>query len=550
MGVRSILLPWDSQPQEVIEAGAGIKFHTLISPVSPQPIENLVVGAGFRTIVGPPFTLNGSSLIAHSISPTGLMSVEQLVSGAHFFRVNPIDTGPRSGGMVFIPATTGASRGLWSLGSTPDTGTPRFIVQVDGSDLRFYGGGSYRITYSGIVIPGVPLHVAWSVSTITNSTSTTLTASVNGVVRTATFTNSGTSSTEYIGAGYNSSAIGYFGEVWGADYDLPAAQLLDLTTPSKFYGQLFEPRRIWVPVGAVGGGHTLVGAATTQAASSATGAISQTHALVGAGSAQVAGSGTGAVSQTHVLAGAAATQGAVSGTGAISHGSTHTLTGTTTTQGATSGAGAVTQTHTIAGAGSAQAATSGAGTITQTHVLVGVTTAQGAISGTGAVDTSFTHNLAGAATAQAATSGAGAIVQTHALVSPASVQDATSDYLELPADDIDGGFSTPKRQYVYVKQGQKFLLFADQEQADEFLMAQSLIPIRKKSRKAVPKVMVKPAHVFDPVELAPLLRKYMPSIDVQSMLRAQQFEEILQAKAKALIRQRDDDEAELLLMVA
>lgn len=504
MGVRSILLPWDSQPQEVIEAGAGIKFHTLISPVSPQPIENLVVGAGFRTIVGPPFTLNGSSLIAHSISPTGLMSVEQLASGAHFFRVNPIDTGPRSGGMVFIPATTGASRGLWSLGSTPDTGTPRFIVQVDGSDLRFYGGGSYRITYSGIVIPGVPLHVAWSVSTITNSTSTTLTASVNGVVRTATFTNSGTSSTEYIGAGYNSSAIGYFGEVWGADYDLPAAQLLDLTTPSKFYGQLFEPRRIWVPVGAVGGGHTLVGAATTQAASSATGAISQTHALAGAATNQAATSGTGAVGQTHTLTGATTTQDALSGIGAI----------------------------------------------TQTHMLVGATTAQGAGSGTGAVDTSFTHNLAGATTAQAATSSAGAIVQTHALVSPASVQDATSDYLELPADDIDGGFSTPKRQYVYVKQGQKFLLFADQEQADEFLMAQSLIPIRKKLRKAVPKVMVKPAHVFDPVELAPLLRKYMPSIDVQSMLRAQQFEEILQAKAKALIRQRDDDEAELLLMVA
>lgn len=117
----------------------------------------------------------------------------------------------------------------------------------------------------------------------------------------------------------------------------------------------------------------------------------------------------------------------------------------------------------------------------------------------------------------------------------------------------DGGYvEEKKRRYVAVKRGKKFLLFADQEEADEFIMAevaaQENATKPRKVRRKGPKPPVAKISI-DTDELGPLLKKYAPNADLDKMMRAHQFELVLQAKAKAL-RAQDDEEAEFLLMVA
>lgn len=116
----------------------------------------------------------------------------------------------------------------------------------------------------------------------------------------------------------------------------------------------------------------------------------------------------------------------------------------------------------------------------------------------------------------------------------------------------DGGYIEQKRRYVAVKRGKKYLLFADQEEADEFLLAEAAAQENatkpRKVRRKGPKTPVAKVSI-DTEEIAPLLRKYAPNVDLDRMIRAHEFEQVLQAKARALMAQ-DDDEAEFLLMVA
>jgi len=116
----------------------------------------------------------------------------------------------------------------------------------------------------------------------------------------------------------------------------------------------------------------------------------------------------------------------------------------------------------------------------------------------------------------------------------------------------DGGYIEQKRRYVAVKRGKKYLLFADQEEADEFLLAEAAAQENatkpRKVRRKGPKQPVAKVSI-DTEEIEPLLRKYAPNVDLEQMIRAHEFDQVLKAKARALVAQ-DDDEAEFLLMVA
>ncbi len=146
-----------------------------------------------------------------------------------------------------------------------------------------------------------------------------------------------------------------------------------------------------------GGDHNLVGAATSQSATSSTASATQSHVLGGAPASQANTSATGTITQTHQLADAPTSQGNTSGTGAIQ------------------------QTHTLAGAASVQENSSSTAVLgEQPHVLAGSTSSQANTSTSGAIVQQ--HSLAGGTTDQSATSSAAAITQHHALVGANSTQ--------------------------------------------------------------------------------------------------------------------------------
>jgi hypothetical protein len=276
------------------------------------------------------------------------------------------------------------------------------------------------------------------------------------------------------------------------------------------------PQTIYIPVSA-GGGPATHATSGALAAAGATLAGSAAHIAKHATSGALAGSGA-AVAGSSARTRAHPTSGALAGGGATLAGAANHVVpgGTHDTSGTLTGAGA-------AVVGSAA------------HIAKHATS--GALTGSGATLAGSAARVAAAVTH--ATSGA--LVGDGAVVVGAAVG----------GGEIDGGFSDePKRRkYVAVKRDDKFLLFDDQEQADEFLVAETKAaqPVRKKFRKAAP--APRATYEIDPAIVKPLLSHYTPTLDVDAMLRAEQFEQILQAKAKAL-RDQDDEDAEILLMVA
>lgn len=255
MALIQYAAPWTFQPQEAVEPHIGIPFHTLLTPVGGSAIEAATAGAAWRTIAGPLWTASGVSGVSRAVAPFGLALAQ--TGSDYFYRDNPISSGPRSWGMVFVPSSVSGIQGLWSIAATPNSGGPRFLLQRNGSDIRFYHSSGYRATFSGAAVVGRPVYIAWSLSDTFGGATCTMTVALNGEVQSYTGTTALASDAyEYLGNGYNGSAQGFYGEFWGVESELSSDQIQALSIEQSFWGGIYAPQTILVPVSAGAGGAT------------------------------------------------------------------------------------------------------------------------------------------------------------------------------------------------------------------------------------------------------------------------------------------------------
>ena len=425
MTVRERLIPWAGQPAGAVRAhpkwgdrlrflSVGAQLRNLGAHPAGQSVEAAQQGAPAQFGAG--FATTGANHQMLGSGPGALTSSVREVFVAQF----RIDALPAGTAHLFGTCTNFTSNpSLHSLYLNA-SGQIGIAHRAGGSSLVAVSAS--RTHSAGSVVTAV------GVSTATNSRRIYL---ATGESASSSSTSSATNPAHYFAGGHAYSGnyplltIGLLAHIDGvpADEDEFVRKLL-----ANPYGELVEPRRIWIPVssgtshtltganaaqaatsstGAAGQVHALAGAAATQAATSAAGAVAQAHTLASANSAQPAAAGTGAVTQVHALAAANATQANACTADALPAGSSHTLAGSTSAQPATSAAGAVSQVHQLAGSSCSSAASSTAGAVAQVHALAGASAAQASASGTGAA--SQAHALAAASSTQAASSTAAAL---------------------------------------------------------------------------------------------------------------------------------------------
>lgn len=309
MAFVKVRVPRTSQPQNLASANlshpVGAQLTTLSVPS----------GATLRNVVGGAWTPVNSANLSDGVASFG-RSVKNASTG-YFSRSNPASGSWLSGGIVFTPSTVTGTVGLWSLADTNVSASPNIVVQRNGSDLRIYSHGGYRLTVTGAFSIGVRAMLAWSFWV---STSGTVTASVaiNGALY--TFSQQGypvSFSNEFLLSGYNGQAVGDLGLFWSLPTRVDDSQLVSL---SQNPWQLFETEEqiIWIPDAVASGptasmsistdGSTLVSTASVKAQVSS--AIS-TDASIVSSTASVSAIATAAIATDSATYNAAATSGSI-----------------------------------------------------------------------------------------------------------------------------------------------------------------------------------------------------------------------------------------------
>lgn len=162
----------------------------------------------FRAAVGVPFDLTGGAAVATILTKLGSVAVQQTASN-FFSRVRPW---PLAGGRMFSFAvqcdTSGATQGVWSVAATEVSGTPYLLLQRNNADLRLFVNGAYIITFTGVAAAGAFLKVAFGFTNLAVSGTGVAYMAVNGVVKSAAYTNSANSAaTEYLYSGYSTQCL-------------------------------------------------------------------------------------------------------------------------------------------------------------------------------------------------------------------------------------------------------------------------------------------------------------------------------------------------------
>lgn len=280
---------------------------------------------------------------------------------------------------------------------------------------------------------------------------------------------------------------------------------------------LYEPRRIWVPVTASGGG--------------VTGSSSGTFALTGsaAGAVAIAGASSGAFSLSGTATGAVQAVGASSGTFALSGSATGAV--------GSNVVGASTGTFDLTG--SAAGAVAVAGASSGTFALTGTATGTAAQPNTGA--SSATFALSGAATGTVAVAGASS--GTFDLFAQGT--GTNGDSQPVAGDPYGGGKPKKKREVRVIK---------DDREEREAEFAKLLAKVRGQAEE---KAKAKAEKASEPVaDIAPprmptvtgvpseQLRQWMP--DLLEAFRDHYRRTYMQA-VRAEMARRDDEEVMLLM---
>ncbi len=375
-----VILPWDSQPQEVADLDSRFTWGVNFAG-GPSSIE--IAAKTFGTPTGSP---------TRAATPQGVGV--KLVSGSSQHWIGPVARLPTAFPITFVATFTldslAVSARIFQSGMTYNYAGVYFWVFTNGAGTVGYGNNTDITTGTGNFQINFPAGTFVAGQTYTVSaccTAGNIVASVNGGEIAGTSL-TGSSTTIVTTGSPNVGRLQYAGLELYTDATISLVALGGFNSPqgelngySSNPWQLFAPRSIWVPVSA--------GGATTH---------DTTGALTGAGSTVA---GTAAHIAKHATSGALTGQGAsVVGSAARTrvHPSSGALTGPgSVIDGAAARAGAAT-THDTSGALTGQgAAVAGTAAHIAIHATSGVLTGAGAlIAGIAArVAAAVTHDTSG-----------------------------------------------------------------------------------------------------------------------------------------------------------
>jgi len=287
-----------SQPQYFAQPDPAFK------PIS----QCLPAGAGWVELVpgGTAWTANNTGSLAASVCAAGA-SVQNTGTG-YFSRTNPVTAGPLTVVIVFTPTSVTGGNGIWSISTTPTSPAPHAVLQRNGADIRLWWQGSYRITFTGAAVIGVPLRIILTFDTISDSVAQTARLSVNGATQTASasFAGNASKTTEYLGSGYNAQAQGHYSFYARSNRYLDDVSIKAL---SQNPWSIFQPRVLAIPAYVAAGGDVSV-AITGASASCSVGSLVSSLSVAASGVAGSASVGSLSAAISVALSGLSATSGA------------------------------------------------------------------------------------------------------------------------------------------------------------------------------------------------------------------------------------------------
>ena len=193
-----------------------------------------------RVVKGPAWTVNVGGSMNQTVSPLG--QAVYFNSNGYYNRANALSSGGLTVGICWTPTyvNTSGSAGVWSIAAAYLSSSTYILLQANNSDLRLFCGGGYQITYSGLLVVGVPLKIAIGITNIATSAASTVYLCVNGVLKQATVANNGTNAAtnEFLGSGYNGQSAGNFSDFFSANVCYPPELLQKLSSNPW---QIFAP---------------------------------------------------------------------------------------------------------------------------------------------------------------------------------------------------------------------------------------------------------------------------------------------------------------------
>lgn len=255
-------------------------FPTATSIYGQPSYLSLPKGIGWYDVINEndiPWTVNNSGSLSTGYCPGGKSIVNS--STGYFSRTNPVTTGPITVVIVFTPTSVTGGQGIWSIATTAVSSSPHTVLQRNGSDIRLWWQGSYRITFTGIAAIGKTLNIVLTFDTITDSTAQSARLAVNGTVQSAfsSYVGNQSKTNEYLGSGYSTQAVGHISLYGRFNKYLPETVVSMLSTNPW---QLFQNYQ------------------TLYFAPPSTGDATASGVLVESVSALIAGSATGEINST------------------------------------------------------------------------------------------------------------------------------------------------------------------------------------------------------------------------------------------------------------
>ena len=223
--------PWTEQPQYPRPVNPKFGLYSAHTAV-------LGTASSLRTVLGPAFAATNPGVMSPAVTGVGQAIFSN--STGYFSRANSLSSGGLTIGFTYTPSSVGSQNGILSWGSTSISSTPFLLVQSNNADLRVLIGGAYQITYSSVLVTGVPYKIIVSSTNIANSAASTVYLGFNGQLKSASVANNGTNAktTEFLGTGYNGISGGYFGDFFSANICYPPEVLVSL---SNNPWQIFAP---------------------------------------------------------------------------------------------------------------------------------------------------------------------------------------------------------------------------------------------------------------------------------------------------------------------
>jgi len=286
-----ILLPWDSQPQEVVELSSEVPVGSLVY-VPGHPL----FGGSLGGEIGTPVTItDGAAAVGKTIEASA--SSSRLPIGA-------LQRAQANVGMTWVSRHVLTSTSTRYVTGTVSTGTNYIEDIALNSDsagnassgiafcsIRQQGGvtanRSRAVSTNAVLTQGVPQTVVWQWSGAGAFALWVDGVSCPATIETSAYTTSSAAAMEFPLVllnrnDRNAFALGGTGLQLGLFARIPSGWVDGKSISADPWGTLFAPRSIWVPVSAAAGGTTISGALGTATASGSTATVNANRTIAGA----------------------------------------------------------------------------------------------------------------------------------------------------------------------------------------------------------------------------------------------------------------------------